>query len=139
LRGEEGVAASGERGRGLIDPREVVLDGIPQRCENTFDVKESEATDHFITTFDAVSAVRLLGWAWKLDTAGEEWLREHVSRQQLAFIQRQFEEAGVPWAPGAIQWPAVMRGAKRALENARALDARTQAAARAARRRRRTA
>lgn len=108
-------------------------------CENTFDVKESEATDRFIKHFGAVNTMRLLGWAWKLDTAGEDWLRDHVSRQQLAFIQRQFEEAGVPWAPGAIQWPAVMQGAKRALDNARALNARTQAGARAARRRRGTA
>ncbi len=102
-------------------------------------MKESEATDRFITKFGAVNAMRLLGWAWKLDTAGEDWLRDQVSRQQLAFIQRQFEEAGVPWAPGAIHWPIVMRGAKRALDHARALDARTQAGARAQRRRRGTA
>jgi len=117
----------------------VGLDYGQRPCENVFDVKESEATDRFIRNFGAVNTMRLLGWAWKLDTAGEDWLRDHVSRQQLAFIQRQFEEAGVPWAPGAIQWPAVMRGAKRALDNAKALDARTQAAARATRRRRGTA
>jgi len=115
------------------------LDGNQQACENTFDVKESEATDRFIRKFGAVNAMRLLGWAWKLDTAGEDWLREQVSRQQLAFIQQQFKEAEVPWEPGAIQWPAVMRGAKRALDHARALDAKTQAAARASSRRRRPA
>ena len=115
------------------------LDYWQQSCENVFDMKESEATERFITKFGAVNAMRLLGWAWKLDTAGEDWLRDHVSRQQLGFIQRQFEEAGVPWTPGAIQWPAVMRGAKRALDNSRALHARTQAAARATSRRRRPA
>ena len=115
------------------------LDVTQRACENVFDMKESEATERFITKFGAVNAMRLLGWAWKLDTAGEDWLRDHVSRQQLGFIQRQFEEAGVPWTPGAIQWPAVMRGAKRALDNSRALHARTQAAARATSRRRRPA
>ena len=117
----------------------VGLDYGREACENVFDMKESEATERFITKFGAVNAMRLLGWAWKLDTAGEDWLRDHVSRQQLGFIQRQFEEAGVPWTPGAIQWPAVMRGAKRALDNSRALHARTQSAARASSRRRGTA
>jgi hypothetical protein len=102
-------------------------------------VKEPEATERFITKYGAVNAMRLLGWAWKLDTAGEDWLREHVSRQQLAFIQRQFEDAGVPWASGAIEWPAVMRGAKKAYENVRARKAQRQVAALAPRRGRRTA
>lgn len=100
---------------------------------------EPEVTDRLMRKFGPVNALRLLGWAWKLDTAGEDWLRDNVSRQQLAFIQRQFTEAGVPWEPGAIEWPRVMKRAKRALDNARALDARTQAAARVARRRRGTA
>ncbi len=104
-----------------------------------FAVNESEVTERFITKYGPVNAMRLLGWAWKLDTAGEDWIRDNVSRQQLAFIERQFDEAGVPWAPGAIEWPRVMKGAKKALDNAKALNARTQAAARAARRRRRTA
>ena len=101
-------------------------------------MKESKATDLFIDKYGPVNALRLLGWAWKLDTAGEDWIRDHVSRQQLAFIQKQFEEAGVPWEPGAIEWPRIMRAGKRALADAKALDARTQAAARAARRSRRT-
>ena len=101
-------------------------------------MKESEAVDRFIAKYGAVNALRLLGWAWKLDTAGEEWLRENVSRQQLDFIKGQFAEAKVPFEPGAIVWPKIMRAGKKALEDAKALDARTQAAARAARQRRRT-
>ena len=97
-------------------------------------MKESEATDRLIAKHGPVNALRLLGWAWKLELEGEEWIRERVSRQQLAFIQRQFAEADVPWRPGAIDWPRIMSAGKRALDDARATKA-----ARAARRGPRTA
>jgi hypothetical protein len=101
-------------------------------------MKESEATELLIEAYGPVNALRLLGWLWKLELEGEGWIAEKVSRQQLAFIQRQVTEARVPWAPGTIEWPRIMRAGKRAVDNSRALNERTQAAARLARRRRRT-
>jgi hypothetical protein len=101
-------------------------------------MKESEATDRLIAKYGPVNALRILGWLWKLELEGEDWIREKVSRQQLAFIQRQVAEANVPWEPGTIEWPRVLRAGKRAVDNSRALNERTQAAARAARRGRRT-
>jgi len=101
-------------------------------------MKEGKASELLIEKHGMVNALRLIGWAWKAELEGEEWIAERVSRQQLAFIQRQFSEAGVPWGPGTIEWPRILRSSKRALDNARALDARTQEAARVARRGRRT-
>lgn len=85
-----------------------------------------------------VNALRLIGWLWKLELEGEDWIAAKVSRQQLAFIKRQVEEARVPWEPGTIEWPRIMRAGKRAVDNSRALNERTQEAARLARRGRRT-
>lgn len=101
-------------------------------------MKESEATDRLIAEHGMVNALRLLGWLWKLELEGEDWIAERVSRQQLAFIQRQVAEAKVPWEPGTIEWPRIMRAGKRAVDNSRALNERTQEAARLARRGRRT-
>lgn len=67
-------------------------------------MKESEAEERFIEQFGVVNAIRLIGYAWQLDVRGEDWLTEHVSRQQLAKIRASYEAAGVPWAPGAIEW-----------------------------------
>ena len=101
-------------------------------------MKESRATELLIETHGMVNALRLLGWAWKAELEGEDWIAERVSRQQLAFIQRQFAEAGVPWGPGTIEWPRILRSSKKALDDAKALNERTQEAARLARRSRRT-
>src|SRR5438477_5323558 len=110
-------------------------------CENTFAVKmkESRATDLLIEKHGMVNALRLLGWAWKAELEGEDWIAERVSRQQFAFIQRQFADAGVPWGQGTIEWPGILRASKSAMDDARALNERTQEAARLARRSRRTA
>jgi len=109
-------------------------------CENAFamKIKESEVTERLIKKYGPVNTLRLIGWLWKLELEGEEWISERVSRQQLAFIQRQVAEAGVPWEPGTIEWPRVMSVGKRMVHDARALNERTQEAARAARRGRRT-
>lgn len=72
-------------------------------------VKEAEATDRLMATHGAVTAMRLLGYAYKLDTLGEEWLREHISRQQLNHVRERFAEAGVPFEPGTIRWPKMMQ------------------------------
>jgi hypothetical protein len=111
----------------------------PALCENTFAVKlrESEVTDRLISKYGPVNALRLLGWLWKLELEGEDWIAEKVSRQQLAFIQRQVTEANVPWEPGTIEWPKLMRAGKRAVDSSRALNERTQERARLASRRRR--
>lgn len=70
-------------------------------------VKESEATERLIAEHGPVTALRLIGYLYKLDTEGEEWLREHVSRQQLNHVKARFEEAKVPFERGAIQWPGL--------------------------------
>jgi hypothetical protein len=101
-------------------------------------MKESEVTDRLIAEHGMVNALRLIGWLWKLELEGEDWIREKVSRQQLAFIQRQVAEAKVPWERGTIEWSRVLRSSKKALDNAKALNARTQEVARIARRGRRT-
>jgi hypothetical protein len=86
-------------------------------------VKEEEATKRFMDNFGPVTAVRALGYAWKLDTAGEDWLRENISRQQLNHIRELFKVARVPFEPGAIEWPRLMRSVKRAKDNAEARKA----------------
>ena len=101
-------------------------------------MKQSEVTDLLISEHGMVNALRLIGWLWKLELEGEDWISEKVSRQQLAFIKRQVAEAKVPWAPGSIEWPGIMSAGKRAVDNAQALDDRTKEAARLARRGRRT-
>jgi hypothetical protein len=101
-------------------------------------MKQSEVTDRLIAKHGMVNALRLIGWLWKLELEGEDWIAEKVSRQQLAFIQRQVAEAKVPWEPGTIEWPTIMRAGKRAVDHSRALNERTQEAARLARRGRRT-
>jgi hypothetical protein len=101
-------------------------------------MKQSEVTDRLITEHGMVNALRLLGWLWKLELEGEDWIAEKVSRQQLAFIKRQVAEAKVPWEPGTIEWPKIMSAGKRAVDSSRALNERTQQAARLARRGRRT-
>ena len=101
-------------------------------------MKESEVTDLLMRKYGPVNALRLLGWLWKLELEGEDWIAEKVSRQQLAFIQRQVTEADVPWEPGTIEWPRILRAGKRAVHNSRALNERSQEAARLARRGRRT-
>lgn len=68
-------------------------------------VKEADATDRLMAKHGAVTTMRLLGYAYKLDTEGEEWLREHISRQQLNHVRDRFAEAGVPFQRGAIEWP----------------------------------
>ncbi len=95
-------------------------------------VKESVATDRLIAKHGPVSALRLLGYLYKLDTEGEEWLYEHVSRQQLNHVKASFAEADVPFERGAIEWPALAEfGQKlsRHRERVRALNARQRAAA----------
>lgn len=67
-------------------------------------MKEDEVVDRFLVKYGAVDAIRLVGYAYQLDTRGEEWLREMVSRQQLAKIRKSFEDAGVPFGPDRIQW-----------------------------------
>ena len=67
-------------------------------------MKEDEAVERFITKFGPVNAIRLLGYAYSLDTRGEEWLREVISRQQLAKIRKSFGDAGVPFGQDVIQW-----------------------------------
>lgn len=76
-------------------------------------MKESDATDRLIAKHGPVTALRLLGYAYKLDTEGEEWLREHISRQQLNHVKERFAEAGVPFERGALQWPKPIEAAKR--------------------------
>lgn len=76
-------------------------------------MKESEATERLITKHGPVTALRLLGYLFKLDTEGEEWLHEHISRQQLNHVKDRFAEAQVPFERGVIQWPAPVRLAKR--------------------------
>lgn len=76
-----------------------------------------------MSTHGPVSAMRLLGYAYKLDTKGEDWLREHISRQQLNHVKASFEEAKVPFEPGAIQWPAIMEAGKRMVAHAKRLTA----------------
>lgn len=66
-----------------------------------------------MATHGAVTTMRLLGYAYKLDTEGEEWLREHISRQQLNHVRDRFAEAGVPFQRGAIEWPRLGQAAKR--------------------------
>jgi hypothetical protein len=83
-------------------------------------MKESEMTDRLIKKYGPVNALRLLGWLWKLELEGEAWISERVSRQQLAFIQRQVAEAGVPWEPGTIEWPRSLSVGKRMVHNASA-------------------
>lgn len=100
-------------------------------------MKESEATDRLITAHGAVTAMRLLGYAFKLDSLGEEWLREHISRQQLNHVKARFAEAGVPFEPGTIQWPKVMQAGVRLGVQGQELKAKK--AAREAARRPRTA
>lgn len=97
-------------------------------------MREQDATERFISKFGPVTALRLLGYAYKMEFGGEAWLRDHVSRQQLLFIRRQFEEAEVPWGEGVIEWPGVVRGLKKAYDAEQA-----RKAARAARRASRTA
>ena len=84
-----------------------------------------EAEDRFLDKFGPVNAIRLIGYAFKLDIAGEEWLREHVSRQQLAFIRAQFAEAGVPWGPGLIEWQKPLKALIKTREDALAKKAAT--------------
>ena len=94
-------------------------------------MKESEATDRLISTHGPVSALRLLGYLYKLDTEGEEWLYEHISRQQLNHVKASFAEAGVPFERGAIQWPRLVEFGKRLArhrDNSKALNARQRAA-----------
>lgn len=67
-------------------------------------MKEDTAVERFIETFGVVNAIRLLGYAYQLDTRGEEWLREKVSRQQLAKIKKSFDEARVPFGQDVIEW-----------------------------------
>jgi hypothetical protein len=67
-------------------------------------MKEDEAVERFITRFGPVNAIRLLGYAYSLDTRGEEWLREVISRQQLAKIRKSFQDAGVPFGQDVIRW-----------------------------------
>lgn len=76
-------------------------------------VKESEATERLIKAHGAVTTLRLLGYAYKLDTEGEDWLREHISRQQLNHVKARFAEASVPFERGAIQWPKAIEFGKR--------------------------
>lgn len=83
-------------------------------------ISDSEASDRFMTKFGPVNALRLLGYAYKMEFYGEDWLRQNVSRQQLLFIRRQFEEADVPWGEGAIEWPRLVRGLKKAHVDAKA-------------------
>ena len=100
-------------------------------------MKEAEATERLIVTHGAVTAMRLLGYAYKLDTEGEDWLREHISRQQLNHVKARFAEAHVPFEPGAIQWPTAMQAGVRLA--ARAKEIKAADAARKAARRPRTA
>lgn len=97
---------------------------------------EPEATDRLLAKYGPVAAIRLLGYAYKLEVNGEEWLRGHVSRQQLLHIRRQFDDAGVPWGEGVIEWPALLRGAKRLQDDAKARKERAQEQLAAARARR---
>jgi len=80
---------------------------------------ENEASDRFEQKFGIVNAIRLMGYAYKLEAAGEDWLREKLSRQQLTFIRAQFEEAKVPWGEGAIEWGRTLKGLKKAHEDAK--------------------
>jgi hypothetical protein len=94
-------------------------------------VKESEATERLISKHGPVSALRLLGYLYKLDTVGEEWLYEHVSRQQLNHVKASFAEADVPFERGAIQWPRLAEFGKRLArhrEDVKALNAHQRAA-----------
>ena len=75
-------------------------------------MKESEATERLIKKHGPVSALRLLGYLYKLDTEGEQWLYEHISRQQLNHVKASFAEAEVPFERGA-SWPIVMLVADR--------------------------
>lgn len=84
---------------------------------------EGEASDRFEAEFGVVNAIRLIGYAYKLEVAGEDWLRDKVSRQQLAFIHTQFEAAGVPWGEGVIEWSRALAKLKRAHEDAKARQA----------------
>lgn len=95
---------------------------------------ESQATERFMAKHGPVTTIRLIGYAYKLEVAGEDWLREKVSRQQLLHIRKQFSEAGVPWGEGAIEWSRLLTGLKTTHE-----DAKARQAARAARRSPRTA
>src|SRR5258708_666015 len=76
-------------------------------------VKESEATDRLMRKHGPVTAMRLLGYLYKLDTEGEEWLYEHISRQQLNHVKATLAEAGVPFERGAIKWPALAEFGKK--------------------------
>jgi hypothetical protein len=67
-------------------------------------MKEDTAVDRFIETFGVVNAIRLLGYAYQLDTRGEDWLREMISRQQLAKIKKAFKDARVPFGQDVIEW-----------------------------------
>jgi hypothetical protein len=100
-------------------------------------MNESEVTDRLIKKYGAVNALRLLGWLWKLELEGEDWIAAKVSRQQLTFIKRQVTDADVPWGEETIQWGKLLRAGKRAVHNSRALNERTQETARLARPRRR--
>ena len=99
-------------------------------------MKESEATERLITKHGPVTALRLLGYLYKLDTEGEAWLYEHVSRQQLNHVKASFAKADVPFERGAIQWPRLAEFGKklaRHRDDVRALGARQKAAAEAQR------
>jgi hypothetical protein len=39
-------------------------------------MKESKATDLLIEKHGMVNALRLLGWAWKAELEGEDWIAE---------------------------------------------------------------
>jgi hypothetical protein len=94
-------------------------------------VKESEATDRLMRKHGPVTAMRLLGYLYKLDTEGEAWLYEHVSRQQLNHVKARFAEADVPFERGAIQWPRLAEFGKRLArhrDNVKALNRRQRAA-----------
>lgn len=67
-------------------------------------MNEDDAVERFITKFGPVNAIRLLGYAYSLDTRGEEWLREMISRQQLAKIRKSFKDARVPFGQDVIRW-----------------------------------
>lgn len=81
-------------------------------------MKEQDAFDRFMGKFGVVNAIRLISYARTAEARGEEWLAENVSRQQIAKIRVSYEEAGVPWGEGQIQFGVITTKAMKASRRA---------------------